>query len=224
MQCEICGAPLDRPGQAHACRTGRAMHGPAAETFALADRRVVRFGVAYAVLVAIADVLGYAAIRGGVTAPRELDSQASVVATSTIVIVSTTLGLVALACVIGLLVSTVVWIVSAHRLTRGGPGLAGYGGLLLGVLLIASAYVLPGQVPTLSGAAVAEVALRIGGVVALVAGVLLGRARVRREAGSDEPVGRPTLVTSADWDAATWDPEVLRDIDRKRGTSPPDRY
>ncbi|MEU4214427.1 hypothetical protein [Actinoplanes sp. NPDC026623] len=220
MRCEICGTPLERPGQAHTCRTGLPVPGPAAETFALAGRRVVRFAVAYAVIVVIANVLAYAVLRDGVKAGGELDSQASVLATSSIAIVSLGLGLVALVCVIGLLVSAVVWIISAHRVTNAGPGLAGYGGLIAGVLLIGSAWALPSQAPTLIGAAVTEAALRIGGIVVLVAGVLLVRARVGRETGTAEPVGKPTLVTSADWDASTWDPEVLRDIDRKRGANP----
>jgi hypothetical protein len=218
VRCEICDTPLDRPGQGHTCRTGQAAHNPSAETFALADRRVVRFGVVYAVLVVIADVLAVVALRSGATDVRELDSQASVLAASSILLISTVLGLAALVCVIGLLISTVVWIVSAHRLTSAGPGLVGYGALAAGVLLIASAYVLPILVPTQVGAVLTEGALRIGGVAVLVAGVLVVRARVRRESGLPAPVGKPTLVTSEDWDASQWDPEVLRDIDRRRGS------
>jgi hypothetical protein len=50
----------------------------------------------------------------------------------------------------------------------------------------------------------------------LIAGVLLVRARIERETGQATPAGKPTLITSDDWDASTWDPDVLRDIDRRR--------
>ena len=189
------------------------MLSPSAETFSLASRRVVRFGVLYAVVVAIVGALslgGYAAIRSGAADPADLSTQASVL------IVGMIAGLVGLVCVIGLLISAVVWVVSVHRLTAAGPGLTGYGGLVGGVLLIALAYVLPSRVPTVSAAVAVDVALRVGAVVLLVAGVLLVRARIRRETGQATLAGKPTLITSDDWDASTWDPEVMRDIDRRR--------
>jgi hypothetical protein len=75
---------------------------------------------------------------------------------------------------------------------------------------------MPGRMPTVNSAVGTEAALRIGGVVVLVAGVNMVRGRVRRRTGHVIPAGRPPLVTSDDWDASTWDPEVLRDIDRGR--------
>jgi hypothetical protein len=213
MRCEICDSPLDRPGQAHSCRTDRTVPDAAAETFALAGRRVVRFGVVYAVVVALVSGLGlagYAAVRSGIADPTAVGTQASVL------LVGMISGLVGLVCLLGLLISTVVWIISAHRLTPAGPGLTGYGAAAVGVLLVALAYGLPGRMPTVSGAVVTEAAMRIGGVVVLVAGVVLVRARVRRKTGHVIPAVRPPLVTSDDWDASQWDPEVLRDIDRGR--------
>ncbi|HET9516465.1 MAG TPA: hypothetical protein VFO77_01935 [Actinoplanes sp.] len=189
----------------------------AADTFALASRRVVRFGAVYSVVVALAGGLGlagYTAVRSGAADPRDLSTQAS------FLIVGTIIGLVGLVCVIGLLISTVVWMVSAHRLTAAGPGLAGYGGVALCFVLIALAYVLPSRMPTVSGAVATDMALRIGGVILLIAGVLRVRARVRRETGDTALGGRPPLITSGDWDASTWDPEVLRDTDRRRGATP----
>ncbi|WP_089008611.1 hypothetical protein [Micromonospora viridifaciens] len=177
---------------------------------------MVRFGVVYAVVVAIVSVLGlagYAAVRSGAAEPTDLSTQASVL------IVGPIAGLVGLGCVIGLLVSTVVWIVSAHRLTAAGPGFAGYGGLVLCFLLIALAYVLPIRVPTVSGAVAVEAALRIGSVVLLITGTLLASARIRRQTGQVTPAGRRTLITSDDWGASKWDPEVLRDIERRRGAN-----
>jgi len=215
MRCEICETPLERPGQAHYCRTDRPVPSPSVDTFALASRRVVRFGVVYAVVVAMAGALsfgGYTAISSGAADPANLGTQASVLIGTMVA------GLVGLVCVIGLLISTVVWLVSVHRLRAGGPGLIGYGGLAGAVLLIAVAYLLPGRMPTVSAAVAADVALRVGAVILLVAGVLQVRARVGRETGRAHLTGKPTLITSADWDASTWDPEVMRDIDRRRRT------
>lgn len=53
----------------------------AADTFSLATRRVVRFGVIYAVVVTAVGALsvaGYAAIRSGAADPTEVGTQASV--------------------------------------------------------------------------------------------------------------------------------------------------
>ncbi len=208
VRCEICGAPLGDAGQAHPCRS------EAAGTFALAGRRVVRFGVVYAVVVALAAALGFAgytAIRNGLADPSDVSTQASVL------LVGAIAGLVGLVCVLGLLISAVVWVVGAHRLTAGGPGVAGYGSLVLCLLLIGSAYVLPRRVPTLGGAVATEAAMRVAGVAILIAGVLVVRARIRRRTGQAGLGRRPALLTSDDWDASKWDPEVMRDIERRRG-------
>lgn len=215
-QCEICGTPLDHPGQAHKCRADRAVPDGAAETFSLASRRVVRFGAIYAVLVAAIEALGFAgytAVRSGAADPAAVSTQASVLIGGAIT------GLVGLVCVIVLLISTVVWIVSVHRLSAGGPGVAGYGALVLCLLLIALGYVVPPRVPTLGGAVATEAAMRIGGVVVLIAGVLAVRSRIRRQTGQAALAGRPELLTSDDWDASKWDPEVQRDIERRRGAT-----
>ncbi|MFY1693468.1 hypothetical protein [Plantactinospora sp. WMMB782] len=191
------------------------MPNPSADTFSLASRRVVRFSVVYAVVVATVNALGaagFATIRGGAAQPTELNGSALIVAAFG--------GLVALVCLLGLLISTVVWIVSAHRLTPAGPGLAGYGGLVLCLLLVASAFVLPLRMPTVGGAVAVDAGLRIGGVLVLVGGVLLARAQIRRRSGQPTLAGRPALVSTDDWDASKWDPEVLRDIERRRGSDP----
>lgn len=217
MECEICGTSLERVGQAHTCRSGPAAPGPAAETFLLAARRVIRFGVVYAVVVLVTNALavaGYSAVRGGLADPGAVGTQASVL------IVGLISGFVALVCVLGLLISTVVWVLSAHRLTPAGPGIIGYGALAGCGALIVLGYVLPGQVATVDGAVVTQAALRIGAIVVLVAGVLWVRAQVRSGAGLPAPVERRTLITSDDWDASTWDPEVLRDIEGRRPETP----
>jgi hypothetical protein len=217
MECEICGVPLERAGQAHTCRTGRAAPSPAAETFLLAARRVIRFGVVYAAVVVITGLLaiaGYSAVRSGAADPAAVGTRASVL------IVGLVAGSVVLICVLGLLISTVVWIVSAHRLRSAGPGPVGYGALAGCLVLIVLAYVLSGRVSTVDGSVATEAGLRIGAVLLLVAGVLRVRAQVRRVAGLPVPIGRRTLLTSDDWDASTWDPEVLHDIDRRRPQIP----
>ncbi|MEU7909052.1 hypothetical protein [Actinoplanes sp. NPDC049118] len=72
--------------------------------------------------------------------------------------------------------------------------------------------VLPNRVATVSGVVVTEAALRIGCVLVLIARVL----RVGRETGQSAAAGGSALVTGDDWDASSWDPEVMRDIDRRR--------
>jgi hypothetical protein len=216
MRCEKCGAPLDRAGEGHFCRPGREAPSELAETFALAGRRVVRFSVGYALIVVVASLLGlagYTAIRSGAADPAAVGTQASVLIGVAVA------GLVSLVCVLGLLISTVVWLVSAHRLLDGGPGLAGYGGVAACVVLIGLAYALPIRMATVGAAGAAEAALRIGGVVLLIAGVLGVRARARRETGLSLP-GRPAMLTSDDWDASAWDPQVHRDIERRRKPNP----
>ncbi|MDI6101548.1 hypothetical protein QLQ12_23290 [Actinoplanes sp. NEAU-A12] len=176
------------------------------ETFSLATRRVIRFSVAFlalSVLVALLVVAGVSALRSGAVDPMAPGTQASFLVTSLVV------NLVTWVCVIGLLISTIVWIVSAHRVSPTGPGAAGYGGLFVTLLLITLSYVLP--IADLAGAG-----LRLGGWVALIFGVVGARARIRRETGRSDLGGRHrSIVTGDDWDASRWDPEVHRDIERR---------
>lgn len=176
------------------------------ETFALATRRAIRFSVAYLLVSLIATVLtmaGVLALRSGATNPLSPGTYAG------FLLGGMAVGLATLICVLGLLVSVVVWIISAHRVTPAGPGAAGYGGLFLTVLLMALSYVLdlPAGVVT---------ALQIGAWIALVTGVFLTRARIRRLTGRPDLAGRRRpIVTSDDWDASKWDPDVVRDIERR---------
>jgi hypothetical protein len=176
------------------------------ETFSLATRRVIRFSIAFLVislLAALLVVAGVTALQTGAADPNSVGTQASVLLGVMI------LGLATWVCIIGLLISTIVWIVSAHRVSPTGPGLAGYGGLFLTCLMISLSYLLP-------LANLAESGLRLGGWVALIAGVLAARARIRRETGRPDLGGRRrSLVSSDDWDASKWDPEVHRDIERR---------
>ncbi|MEU4237546.1 hypothetical protein [Actinoplanes sp. NPDC026619] len=210
MQCDICGTPLDRPGQGHFCRRGGTAPDESGGTFSLATRRVVRFGAIYAILVAVTNALAVA----GVTAIRS--GAATDPAAAGVLIGSAITGFVGLICIIGLLISIVVWIVSAHRLTAAGPGLIGYGGVLIWVVLSVLAYVVPPQVPSIGAAAATEASLRIAGLALLIAAVRLVRSRLRQATGRPDLAARPKLISSDDWDAGKWDPEVLRDIERRR--------
>lgn len=176
------------------------------ETFSLATRRVIRFSVAFliiSVLAAVLVVTGVSVLRSGAVDPMSSGTRASFLLTGLAV------GLVTWVCVIGLLVSTIVWIVSAHRVSPTGPGAAGYGGLFVTLMLITMSYVLP--ISDLAGAG-----LRLGGWAALIFGVVGTRARIRRETGRPDLGGRRrSIVTSDDWDASKWDPEVHQDIERR---------
>ncbi|GAA4928271.1 hypothetical protein [Actinoplanes utahensis] len=172
------------------------------EQFALATRRVIRFSIGF-LLVSLAAALFVVAVLGSGADPATPGTQSGVL------IGMMALGLVTWVCVIGLLISTIVWIISAHRVSPSGPGLAGYGGLFVTLLLISLSYLLalPGVV--LAG-------LRLAGWLALIAGVVATRTRVRRETGRADLGGSSrSIVTSEDWDASKWDPEVHRDIERR---------
>jgi hypothetical protein len=216
MQCEVCGVALESAGQPHECAGKRRPPGLAEETFALASRRVVRFGAVYAVVVGAVSALGlagYAAISSGAADPTSVGTQASVLIGTAVT------GFVGLVCVIGLMVSTIVWLVSAHRLRPSGPGVVGYLAMAFCLVLVALAYVVPARVASLGGAVTTEAAMRIAGIAVLIAGVMVVRAQVRKETGQAIPSGRRSMqVTTDDWDASSWDPTVLGEIDRRRGT------
>lgn len=176
------------------------------ETFSLATRRVIRFSIAFLVVSLVAALLvlaGVSVLRSGAVDPLAPGTRASFVLTALVV------GLLTWICVAGLLISTIVWIVSAHKVSPTGPGAAGYGGLFATLMLITLSYVLP--VPDLIGAG-----LRLGAWAALIIGVVAARSRIRRETGRRDLGGRNrSLVTTDDWDASRWDPEVHRDIERR---------
>ncbi|WP_328460341.1 hypothetical protein OHA21_29565 [Actinoplanes sp. NBC_00393] len=184
--------------------------------FALASRRVIRFGVVFVVAVAVANALGLAAL----SAARTGINQNEVAASAYYAVGSSFLGLIGLVCVFGLVVCTIVWIISAHRVTRAGPGLAGYSGVVLSLALIVLAYLAPQWASTTNGAVLADTALRIGGTLVLIAGVLITRARIHRETGRPTVADPPSLITQDDWNG-TWDPLVQREIERRRRGSGP---
>jgi hypothetical protein len=183
----------------------------------VATRRVVGFAVAYAVVVVVAAV--FAGTLADV--PRAMQSPAALV---TMVV----FGLVGLGVVLGILISVAVWIWAAVQQTRehGAPALGhlGFWGIGAFAVLYVLGYVVPGGVYAVAGT-------RVLASVLLIAGVLHTRAWLRRRSHGDRPYAadRYSLVTGGDpaaplsaqptaddWNASQWDPEVLKDIERRR--------
>lgn len=183
-----------------------------AETFSLASRRLIRYSEAYAVLVVIVNGLGLFGLTeftSGAGNPTLMSSQ------TTLAVIGTVAGFASLVCAFGLLISTVVWIISAHKERPSGPSFAGYGALVVCIALIAFAYVFPEDVSTGTAAAATELTMRVVGAVVLILGVRSVRSGISRRTG--QPMRPSTsMVTTEDWDASQWDPEVLRDIERRR--------
>jgi hypothetical protein len=183
----------------------------------VATRRVVAFAVAYAVAVVAAAVFTDTLAD----VPRSLQAHAVVVAALTI-------GLIGLGAVLGIVISVAFWIWAAIQQTRehGAPayGHLGFWGAGAFLVLFALAYVVPGGVYVAA-------AVRVLASALLIAGVLHTRAWLRRRSDPDRPYAadRYSLVTGGDpvaplaaqptaedWDASLWDPDVLKDIERRR--------
>jgi hypothetical protein len=183
----------------------------------VATRRVVGFAVAYAVVVLAAAV--FAGTLADV--PRTLQARAVVVA-------GVVIGLVALGVLLGIVISVAFWIWAAVQQTRehGSPayGHLGFWGAGAFLVLFALGYVGPGAIYLVA-------AERVLGSALLIAGVLHTRAWLRRRSDPDRPyaLDRYSLVTGGDpvsptaaqpsaddWNASLWDPDVLKDIERRR--------
>ena len=193
LRCQRCREVIDFPGQVHACRPPSAT----VPELALATRRTIGSAVLFAVATTAASALAGAAplVRG------------SVAGVSWLTIGTAVVGLIALGSLVGLLVSATVWAVAAHRLSRvhgapayGHPGWWGLG--IYAVALVASFLILPAV-------------LRAAGTVGLAAGMWHTLAWMRRRAG---PGPEPGEV--GDWDTGVWDPQVLAEIERRRGRRP----
>ncbi|GAA1597451.1 hypothetical protein [Actinoplanes couchii] len=181
-------------------------HEGALETYAQATRRVIRFSIGYLLAVLLTAGLtlaGAMMLRAGTVDPLSPGTRAGFVLGGMVA------GLLVTISVIGLVVSTIVWIISAHRVTPAGPGAAGYTGLFVAVASATAGFV------------VNLAALQLVAWVALIAGVVLTRSRIRRLTGLADLGGRvrPT-VTSDDWDASKWDPDVVKDIERRGRPTP----
>jgi hypothetical protein len=183
----------------------------------VATRRVVGFAVAYAVVALAAAVFTETLAN----VPRTWQSPALIFA-------GLIISLFGLTVLLGIAVSLAVWIWVAVRQTRefGAPayGHLGFWGAGAFLVLFAAGYVVPGGVYLAA-------AVRLLGAVLLIAGVLHTRAWLRRRSDPDRPsaADRYSLVTGGDpasplaaqptaddWNASLWDPDVLKDIERRR--------
>ncbi|WP_433206286.1 hypothetical protein ACQP00_39280 [Dactylosporangium sp. CS-047395] len=188
-----------------------------------ACRRVIAFTVAYAVLIALVTVLVLA--YGDL--PRELQAKA-------VWLFMLILGYVALGISVGLLISLAFYIYAAVRQTRehGAPayGHLGFWGAGAFVALWVAGLVIPSLL--------AVSVLRLVGCALLIAGVVHTRAWIRAKVAPGRPYAadRYDLVTGGetsspiaaqptadDWNASQWDPDVLKDIERRRYRQHPDR-
>ncbi|GIJ72254.1 hypothetical protein [Virgisporangium ochraceum] len=183
----------------------------------VATRRVVGFAVAFAVAVLGSAV--YVDAVDAAPAPRMVTAMTGV---------GVGLGLLVLGTLLGLAITVPFWVWQAVRQTRehGSPGHGhlGYWGVGAFLVLFAAGFVVPGGV-------YAAAAPRVLGSALLVAGVLHTRAWVRGRTAPDRPYAadRYDLVsggdtssplaaqpTADDWNAAQWDPDVDRQIERRR--------
>ncbi|MFI1990285.1 hypothetical protein [Actinoplanes sp. NPDC020271] len=184
---------------------------PPSADWELAGKRTIRFAIAYA-LVAVLVVPSFAwATRnpvGGVTVA------------AAVVIVGIVLSALLLGALLGLVVCAVVWLVQTARPAYGSPsaGHLGYWGIGAFVLLFAAAYVRPGGL-RLADALLLAAGERLLGVILLIAGVAHTRRWIRRRSGTDVPVEAQGVmsgqVTAEGWSTG-WDPDVARDIERRR--------
>jgi hypothetical protein len=184
----------------------------------VATRRVVWFTVAYAILVLAATVFADRLAN----VPRPMQAHA-------VAIAGLIIGFIGLGVVLGLMISVAFWIWAAIGQTRehGAPayGHLGFWGAGAFVVLFALGYVVPGGVYVAG-------ALRVLGSALLIAGVLHTRAWLRQRSGDpDRPYAadRYSLVTGGDpdsplaaqptaedWNASQWDPDVLKEVERRR--------
>jgi hypothetical protein len=144
-------------------------------------------------------------------------------ASAWLVVTGQGIGLTGPGILLGVLITLLYWIVAAVRLSRvhGTPGSGHLGYWAIG--LLAAAFVVSHLVP---GGLFAGAAVRVAGSAVLVTGVLHTRAWFRRRVAPERPYDLVTGGTTAaplaarpsaeDWNASRWDPEVMRDIERRR--------
>ncbi len=184
---------------------------PPSPDWELAGRRTVRFAVAYAFAAAAVIPLFSYATRNPID---------GVTVQALLVIANIVISALLLGVILGLLVCMVVWLVQTARLAYGAPstGHLGYWGIVAFGLLFVAAYLpSPGLSP--DAALLVSAGERLLGVILLIAGVTHTRRWIGRRAGP-VPTGEAQGVmsgqpTSDDWSAA-WDPDVERDIERRR--------
>ncbi|BCY07914.1 hypothetical protein [Actinoplanes sp. L3-i22] len=184
---------------------------PPSPDWELAGRRVIRFAVAYAVAAAaVVPLFNWATAR-----PYEGIAIPALLILGNIVTLALTLG-----SLLGLLVCVVVWLVQTSRLEFGAPagGHLGYWGIVgFGLLLVVS-YLQPPALD-LNTRLLMGAGERVLGVTLLIIGVAHTRRWIGRRAGDwapdDAEVHLSSRPTADDW-KTDWDPDVARDIERRR--------
>jgi hypothetical protein len=207
VRCGICDTEIDYGDKSHICGSGRAPGVPAAE-WGSATRRVITFAVFFAVAAIAAAFLAHSmADLESVTNESDPAAQAGLALGSMLI------SLLALGSMLGLLIAWLFWWRFARRLNdeNGAPpyGNFGFWGSATFALLLVGSYAVPGRLDTMTQSLIVQAVMRVLGVAALVAGVLQTRAMLATDAD-------PVAPTPADWDASSWDPEVQREIERRR--------
>jgi hypothetical protein len=177
----------------------------------LAGRRVTRFAVAYAIAAAaVVPLFSWATAR-----PHDGIAVPALLVMGNIVIVALTLG-----SLLGLLICIVVWLVQTSRLAFGAPstGHLGYWGIVAFALLLVVSYLQPPALD-LDTRLLLGSGERLLGVALLIIGVTHSRRWIGRRAGDYAPdeaeVHLSSRPTADDW-KTDWDPDVARDIERRR--------
>jgi hypothetical protein len=231
VRCPSCGVETGHVDQLHLCRSTPPV---SSAEWASATRRVISFAAFFA-----AAAVASAFLAGSLADLTAATDDADPAARAGLALGAMVLGLLALGSMLGLLISWLFWWRSARRLGRayGVPayGHLGYWGAGLFAAALVASYLYPALLDDTTDALLVQAGMRLAGVVVLVAGVVHTRAWLRKHGGDDfrpYAADRYSLVTGGDpvspisaqptaddWDASSWDPDVQRDIDRRRERS-----
>ncbi|GAA3454515.1 hypothetical protein [Dactylosporangium matsuzakiense] len=177
-----------------------------------ACRRVVTFAVLFAVMAVIAAL--YVQILAG--RPAELVARS-------VVVFGLAISLIGLGATLGVLITVVFWGVQAVRLANrhGAPGMGplGFWGAGGFVLLFGLSFLVSASPPAFG-------AIRVLAAAVLVAAIRYDRSWYAARIGAEQPYSMVTggdvrspvaaQPTADDWNAGLWDPDVQRDIERRR--------
>ncbi|WP_433365462.1 hypothetical protein ACQPZX_35875 [Actinoplanes sp. CA-142083] len=192
--------------------------------WAAATRRLISGAVAY----------GIVAVVGAVVSTALLAIPDGEPAKSFWAVLGGLLGWVALGTLAVVVLLSIAWLRATGRMSRayGAPanGHLGIWAVVTFLVLLVVSFVLGIMVIVSAELAVwAQAVVRVVAVVLLVAGLRHTRAWFRGRvnpggavgadlvSGGDPFAPKGPTPTSDDWDASSWDPDIQRDIDRRRG-------
>jgi hypothetical protein len=178
-----------------------------------ACRRVIRFAAAFAVVAVVSAV--YIQI---------VDGRPSSLLAGAMVVFGLAISLIGLGVTLGVIITVAFWGVQAARLARehgsAAMGPLGYWGAGVFVVLFGVSY-LASPWPAVYGV------IRVLGAAVLIAAILHDRRWYAARIGAEQPYSMVTggdtaspqaaQPTADDWNASAWDPDVQRDIERRRG-------